>query len=143
MKRKSKPKQKLPKGYRKPMKPVSLEENPTYGYFTLAKPKLGVEQDFEQANEVERMLAGALLPGKKLVRFEVTATYSDGEKQCLYTSTNPRLRVDSFGESNGVVQIALDDQPLSGSLLVTREPPGPHERSTLRKNYGMDISRPR
>ena len=122
MKRKSKPKQKLPKGYRKPMKPVSIEENPTYGYFTLAKPKLGIEQDLEQAKQVEALLAGALLPGKKLVLFEVTAVYSDGAKQCLYSSTKPTLRVDKYGASDGIygtsngpVKFSIDDQPLAGS----------------------------
>lgn len=78
----------------------SLDDDPTFGFFTTAKPYVS-SPDTELSDIVGKMLAGDLIPEKKLVRLELVAHYSDGFAQYLFSSTEP-VHVVSTRTPNGV-----------------------------------------
>lgn len=107
---------------------LSPDDDPTFGYFTNAKLRPG-SPDLELSSLVSKMLSGDFLPGKKVIRFEISATYSDGQRQIMFESTKPCLRVFSDRTTDGVLHFTIDELPLT-------------ENSNRRHRYGLDRNRP-
>jgi len=107
---------------------VSPDDDETFGYFTNAKPRPG-SPDLGLSGTVSQMLAGDFLPGKKVIRFEISATYSDGQRQVMFESTKPCLRVFSDRTHEGVLHFTIDELPLTENL-------------SRRHRYGLDRNRP-
>lgn len=89
---------------------------------TTAVAKHGIKQNFEQTAVIEKMLAGAITPGKRLVRFEVVAHFADGGKQVLLEETSPYTKVH-VEEHEGVTHYIVDTTrlPRSMSAAVAEE----------------------
>lgn len=77
----------------------NLEDDPTFGFFTTASPRDG-QPDVQLSETVGKMLAGDLIPGKRMVRLEVVAHYSDGTVQHLFNTTEPH-GVTSYRDDAG------------------------------------------
>ncbi len=79
---------------------------------TTAVPRYGIKQDFERTTVIEKMLAGALTPGKRLVRFEIVAHYADGAKQVLLEETSPYTKVHVEQWVDGTTHYIIDSARL-------------------------------
>lgn len=80
---------------------------------TTAKPRHNIKQDIERTATIEKMLAGALVPGKRLVRFEIVAHYSDGAKQVLREETSPYTKVHVEVMADGTMHYIVDTSRLN------------------------------
>lgn len=85
---------------------------------TTAVPRYGIQQDFDRTTVIQKMLAGSLITGKQLVRFEIVAFYKDGTKQVLLEETSPYTKVH-VEECNGVTHYIVDTTRLEFQSLMS------------------------
>lgn len=88
---------------------------------TTANPRYGIKQDLERTVTIQKMLAGALVPGKRLVRFEVVAHYSDGAKQVLREETSPYTKVHVEVMADGTMHYIVNTNRLDEAPVWTEE----------------------